>query len=90
MSLPSVIAKWSFLSLLLYAAAWTLSYVGVFSARGDSVSFDYYFAYLALGWSFSGGELPTFMWLLSIVVFLVLLAGVLVSNRVRRQRQKYA
>jgi len=82
MSLLSSLARWSALSLLLYAIAWTISYVAMFSLRGDSLDFSYYFEYLAWGWSFSGGELPTFIWLSSLVLFLVLLASVVVLNRI--------
>jgi hypothetical protein len=54
-----------------YAAAWTLSYVGVFLSRGDGLDLRYFFSYLALAWSFQAGELPGFVWLFSLAAFLL-------------------
>ena len=37
-----------------------------------TVWISHFFEYLRLAWTFSGGELPTFIWLFSIVAFLPL------------------
>jgi hypothetical protein len=55
-----------------YAVAWTFSYIGVFLSRGDGLDLRYFFEYLALAWTFQAGELPAFIWLLSVAVFFLL------------------
>jgi len=56
----------------IYFAAWTVSYVGIFVSRGDGLDFSHYFEYLTLAWTFHGGELPSFIWLFSVIAFLPL------------------
>ena len=65
-----------------YVVAWTLSYLFVFLSRGDGLDLRYFVEYLALAWSFQAGELPAFIWLLSLAAFLLLapLAIVLVRR----------
>jgi hypothetical protein len=57
-------------------------YVFMFLSRGDSLDFSYSFQYLCLGWSFSGGEIPTFIWWFSMAGFVPL--GILAVFLVRR------
>jgi len=59
---------------VLYLVAWTVAYVGMFLGRGDGLDFNYYFEYLRLAWTFQGGELPTYIWYLSFLLFLPLAA----------------
>ncbi len=80
MSKFSTFTKWVLLSLSLYAVAWTISYVGMFLLRGDGLSAQYYFEYLMLGWSFSGGELPSYIWLYSMVIFLAMITSVVIAK----------
>ncbi len=61
----------------VYLAAWTASYAVISVSRGDGLDFTHLFEYLRLAWTFSGGELPSFIWLFSIVAFLPL-AGLVV------------
>ena len=75
-----------------YAVAWTLSYVAVFLSRGDRLDLRYFFEYLALAWTLQAGELPGFIWLLSLAAFL-LIAPIVVflvrrrsSGRVSREK----
>jgi hypothetical protein len=67
-----------------YSVAWTLSYMVVFLARGDGLDLRYFFQYLALAWTFQTGELPAFIWLLSVAVFL-LLAPLVIFFLLRRR-----
>jgi hypothetical protein len=59
-----------------YVLSWFLAYVLTFLLRGDSLDFGYFLEYLFLGWTFTGFELPMFMWMFSIVIFLVFVFGV--------------
>ena len=60
---------------LLYAGyyflSWFLAYALTFLLRGDTVDFGFFLEYLVLGWTFTGFELPMFMWMFSIVIFLI-------------------
>ena len=55
-----------------YSVAWTLSYIVVFLGRGEGLDLRYFFQYLVLAWTFRAGELPAFIWLLSVAAFLLL------------------
>ena len=59
-----------------YFLSWFLAYFLTLFLRGDSLDFDYFLEYLFLGWTFTGFEVPTFMWMFSIVIFLVFAFGV--------------
>ena len=69
--MPRLFAK----LITLYFVAWSIAYLLAFASRGDSISFEYYFEYLWLGWSFSGGELVMFIWYLSALIFFVFLVA---------------
>jgi len=66
--------------LLWYATSWLSVYFVVMGL--DSRNARQYFV---LGWSFSGGELPTFIWFVSLVVFAV---GAIVLLALRRPRRR--
>jgi hypothetical protein len=68
-----------------YILAWTAAYILVFVSRGDGFDFRYYLEYFALAWSFQAGELPAFIWILSLAGFLFLapLAVVVVRRLLR-------
>jgi len=53
-----------------YFLSWSLAYVLTFLLRGDTLDFGFFFEYLVLGWTFSGFELPVFMWMFSLLIFL--------------------
>ena len=59
-----------------YFLSWFLAYFLILFLRGDSLDFGYFLEYLILGWTFTGLELPTLMWMFSIVIFLVVAFGV--------------
>jgi hypothetical protein len=83
-------AKKVALILLLYACSWSVSYVALFLLRGGTLSFSYFFEYLALGWSFSGGELPSFMWLLSLLLFTAALVSLRLVKRIHSRGSAHA
>jgi len=64
--------RYAVVLIAAYFAAWTASYAVMFLSRGDGLDFTYFFEYLRLAWTFSGGELPSFIWLFSIITFLPL------------------
>tara|TARA_R110002049_G_scaffold15246_1_gene62601 strand:- start:1080 stop:1298 length:219 start_codon:yes stop_codon:yes gene_type:complete len=53
-------------------AAWTVSYTLTIVSRGEGRDFTCFLEYFRLAWTFRGGELPSFIWLFSILVFLPL------------------
>jgi hypothetical protein len=71
----------------VYFATWTAAYVGVFVSRGDGLDFSHVFEYFGLAWTFRGGELPSFIWLFSVIAFLPL-AGLSVFLLRRYERRK--
>ena len=74
--------------ILAYFASWVVAYTAVSVSRGDGWDFTHFFAYLKLGWQFRGGELPSFIWLLSTILFVPLAAvSLYVSKRSRRTCQ---
>ena len=70
--------------LVAYAIAWTAAYTGTFLSRGDGLDFRYFVQYFVLAWTFRAFELPGFIWIFSIVIFLPLSAGAVAL--VRRKR----
>jgi len=53
-------------------------------SRGDGLSLDYLITYFKAAWRFSAGELPSFIWLVSLVLYAVFLASWLVVSRRHR------
>ena len=64
--------RYAVVLVAVYLAAWTAAYAVMFVSRGDGLDFTYFFEYFRLAWTFSDGELPTFIWFFSIVAFLPL------------------
>jgi hypothetical protein len=54
-----------------YVLSWFLAYVLTLLLRGDTLDFGFFLEYLVLGWTFTGFELPMFMWMFSIIIFLI-------------------
>src|SRR5262245_1516862 len=77
------LSKYIVLLAAVYVAAWTVSYAAVLASRGDGLDFTWYFEYWGLAWTFRGGELPSFIWLCSIIVFVPLAVFVLRRSRDR-------
>jgi len=74
----------------VYLAAWTTSYGAMFLSRGDGLDFRYFFEYLVLAWTFRGGELVTFIWIGSLVVYLPSVSVIFLlrkkASTIRRRR----
>ncbi len=82
-----ILLRYAVVLVAVYFVAWTAAYAVMFVSRGDCLEFTYFFEYLRLAWTFSGGELPTFIWLFSILAFLPL-AGLAIFLLRRYQRRK--
>jgi len=82
-----IIFRYTVVLAAVYFVAWTASYAVMFVSRGDGLDFTFFFEYLRLAWTFSGGELPSFIWLFSIIGFLPL-AGLAVSLLIKYERRK--
>lgn len=68
-----------------YLFVWVLAYALTMLSRGDRLSFHECYDYFTLAWTFQAGELPGFIWLLSVVGFLLLFGGaLLVKMKTRR------
>jgi hypothetical protein len=72
------VLKYVFVLFAVYLAAWTVSYTAIMSSQGGALDSTYLVEYLRLAWTFNGGELPSLIWLSSIIAFLPL-AGLAVS-----------
>ena len=70
-----------------YLFAWCFAYAFTMLSRGDQPSWREGYEYFILAWTFRAGELPGFIWLLSLVVF-ALLAGVLTLVRVKHGKRQ--
>jgi hypothetical protein len=66
-----------------YLVAWTVCFAAMFLLRGETVPWDLYLSYLLLAWTLRGGEIPTLIWISSLVIFIPL-AAVLVRLIGRR------
>jgi len=73
---------------VVYLVAWTMAYAGMLLSRGDGLDFSYYFAYLGWAWIFRGGELPTFIWYFSLLLFLPLAVTSIFLLRRNSNRQQ--
>jgi len=62
--------KYPLALLATYMIAWTVSYLFAMVSRGDGLDFRYYFECFVLAWTFNAFEIPTFIWLFSIIAFL--------------------
>ena len=69
------------LLIIGHLVAWLLTFVAVAGFSAELV-----LPYFIWGWSFSGGELPSVVWLLSWPVFLALLLAYLAIRRLLGRR----
>ena len=78
-----MVAKLKLLGIVLamYLLAWCTSYFLVMVFRGDGMNFRELIDYLGLAWSFSGGEIPMFVWFGSLVIFAVLITATILARR---------
>jgi hypothetical protein len=71
------------LAVIIYACCWVVAYFAIFASNGD---FDprYLVSYFVMAWTFSAGEIPSFIWLVSLALFsIVILFWLLVAWRRR-------
>jgi hypothetical protein len=73
------------IALLAYPACWAVAHVSVMLTRGDGPALEYLVPYFKLAWSFSAGELPSFIWLFSLVLWAGAMGTWLAVVRRRRQ-----
>lgn len=66
--------------LIGYPLSWLLAYVLVMGTVSNGLDLSYLFQYLVLAWTFSGGELPSFIWIGSLVIFAALVAIVAMAR----------
>ena len=71
------------LALVAYLACWVAAHCAVMLSRGDGLSLGYLIPYFKYAWSLSAGELPSFIWLVTLALYVVLLAGWFVMSRRR-------
>jgi hypothetical protein len=85
-----ILLKYVVVLVAAYLVVWTASYMVVMHGEGDGLDFSLFFSYLKWAWTFSGGELPTFIWLFSVIAFLPLaaLAVFLLRRHERRKNNK--
>jgi hypothetical protein len=81
---PRIIVAVS-LALAGYLLAWALAYLLTIMSRGDRPSLRECCEYLKLAWTFDAGELPGFIWLLSLFGFGALLLGMMLVARLRKR-----
>lgn len=55
-----------------YLVAWVVAYSAIMLSRGDGLDFSHLVEYFVLAWTFGGGELVSFIWFLSLVIFVLL------------------
>lgn len=68
-----------------YLIVWVLAYALTMLLRGDPLSLRECYVYFTLAWTFQAGELPGFIWLLSVVGFLLLFGGALLVKMKSRR-----
>lgn len=71
-------------ALLAYPACWIAAHCAPMLSRGDGLALDHLLPYFRAAWNFSGGELPGFIWLLSIALYIVFPAGCFMQAGRRR------
>ena len=80
----STVTRYTAALVAAYAIAWTAAYVGIFLSRGDGLDFRYFVQYFVFAWTFRAFELPGFIWIFSIVIFLPLSFGAVALLRRKR------
>jgi hypothetical protein len=74
-----------------YLGAWTAACGVVLLTRGDGLAFTHFFEYLRLAWTFTGGELPSFIRFFSVIAFLPLAGlAIFVLRRYERRHSEAA
>jgi hypothetical protein len=82
--------KWTAASVVVYFVAWCASYALMMISHGDGLAPGHLLEYFTLAWSFSGGEIPTFIWLGSLLLFVMLMAALLAARKMLRRKGESA
>jgi hypothetical protein len=61
-------------AFLAYVPCWVAAHCAVMLSRGDGLSLEYLVPYFVYAWTFSAGELPGFIWVFSLALYVVTLA----------------
>jgi hypothetical protein len=81
--------RWMTVMFIGYPLSWLFAYVLVMGTMGDGLDLNHVFEYLVLAWTFSGGELPSFIWFGSLVIFAALIVVIaLASNYYGKARER--
>ena len=67
--------------ILAYVCAWTIAFLALDWQGLSRLDFTHYFEYLYLAWTFSGGELPSFAWIGSVILFVLFVGGAWLIKR---------
>ena len=71
------------LALLAYAACWVAAYCAFMLSRGEGLSLNYLIPYFEYAWCFTGGDVPGFIWLLSLALYALFIICWIVIARSR-------
>jgi len=84
-----MILRRAIFAVILYFICWVVAYCAMMLSCGDSLSLELLVSYFKLAWTFSAGELPSFIWLFSVVLYTFAIgAWVLISRRRRFSGQR--
>jgi len=70
-----------------YLTAWGLAYVVTMLSRGDRPSWRESYEYFILAWTFEAGEVPGFIWLVSLLGFAAM-AGISIPLYLKFRRRQ--
>lgn len=73
------------IAIAAYIPCWVVAHCVVMMSRGSGLSLGDLPGYFVLAWSFSAGELPSYIWLLSLALYAVVIAAFVLA-RWRRGR----
>ncbi len=62
------------LAIAAYIPCWAVAHCAVMLSRADGLSLGYLIPYFKQAWIFSADELPSFIWVISLVLYALLLA----------------
>jgi hypothetical protein len=68
----------------LYLACWITAHCLLFLFRGEGLGLQYLSSYFIAAWTFSAGELPTFIWFGSLLLFGLVLLAWFMRNKLNR------
>jgi len=82
---PSAILKIIAQAIIGYLLVWSIAYVATMLLRGDLPSVREGYDYFVLAWTFQAGELPGFIWIVSLAGY-ALVAGAAIRRTLRSRK----